>query len=253
MPFTRRDVLVGAGGLLASCATAGKPAPAPGAAIRAVAFDAFVLFDPRPFAHALETSFPGRGPALAASFRARLFDYGWLRALGGRYVDFSRVSEDALDAALEAERLSIAERDRASLLESWNSLPPWPDAVAGARELSKRGLALAALSNWSPAMLDSALARSGLAGIVRSLSTDAVRTYKPAAAAYALGPKAFGLDRRQILFVAFAGWDAAGAAWFGFPTVWMNRAGAPRDRLDMEGVGLATSFADLKIPGRDAG
>jgi 2-haloacid dehalogenase len=249
MPFTRRDLFLGAAGILASCSAPDRSLRKVPSSVRAVAFDAFVLFDPRPFASALEAAFPGRGAAVWAGFRSRLFDYGWLRALGGRYEDFWRVSEDALDAALEAENLTVTAAARASLLERWDSLPPWPDAVRGVRELSRRGLRLAVLSNWSPRMLERALARSGLKDAVRALSTDEARTYKPAPAAYALGPIAFGLDRREILFVAFAGWDAAGAAWFGFPTAWMNRAGAPRDRLDLDGVALATSFADLTIPG----
>ena len=36
---------------------------------------------------------------------------------------------------------------------------------------------------------------------------------------------AFGLPREEILFVAFAGWDVAGARWFGgsaYPTFWVG-------------------------------
>jgi 2-haloacid dehalogenase len=34
-----------------------------------------------------------------------------------------------------------------------------------------------------------------------------------------------------VLFVSSNGWDAAGAAAYGFATVWVNRAGDPEDRL----------------------
>lgn len=247
MSATRRDLLLAAGGLAMGCAAGLPRSPGGARRIRAVALDAFVLFDPRPFTRALEASFPGRGAALAATYRARLFEYGWLRALGGRYQDFWRVSADALDATAEAERLDLTPPLRAALLDVWGSLPPWPDAVEGVRELSRRGLQLAVLSNWSPPMIDHALARADLRQVVRPLSTDAARTYKPAPRAYALALDAFGLTRGEILFVAFAAWDAAGASWFGFPTVWMNRAGAPRERLDMPDVALATSFDDLVV------
>jgi 2-haloacid dehalogenase len=33
------------------------------------------------------------------------------------------------------------------------------------------------------------------------------------------------------LFVAFAGWDAAGARSFGYPTFWVNRLGFPPEQL----------------------
>ena len=44
---------------------------------------------------------------------------------------------------------------------------------------------------------------------------------------------AFGLKREEILFAAFAGWDAAGAKWFGFPTVWVNRLTSPAEELSV--------------------
>jgi len=43
----------------------------------------------------------------------------------------------------------------------------------------------------------------------------------------------FGTEREAILFAAFAGWDAAGAKWFGFPTIWVNRLNSPAEELDV--------------------
>ena len=34
-----------------------------------------------------------------------------------------------------------------------------------------------------------------------------------------------------MLFVSSNGWDAVGATWFGFTTLWVNRQGAPLERL----------------------
>jgi 2-haloacid dehalogenase len=42
---------------------------------------------------------------------------------------------------------------------------------------------------------------------------------------------AFGLKPGEILFAAFAGWDVAGAKWFGYPTAWINRFKAPAEEL----------------------
>jgi 2-haloacid dehalogenase len=41
----------------------------------------------------------------------------------------------------------------------------------------------------------------------------------------------FGCARNEVLFVSSNGWDAAGAAGYGFQTAWVNRAGEPMDRL----------------------
>ena len=50
------------------------------------------------------------------------------------------------------------------------------------------------------------------------LGTDEARTFKPDPRAYQLGVDALKVKREEILFVAFAGWDAAGAKLFGYPT-----------------------------------
>ena len=40
-----------------------------------------------------------------------------------------------------------------------------------------------------------------------------------------LGPQALGLPGAEILFVSSNGWDAIGATWYGYTTLWVNRAG----------------------------
>lgn len=37
-----------------------------------------------------------------------------------------------------------------------------------------------------------------------------------------------------VLGGTFGAWDAAGAKWFGYPTVWVNRAGVPREELSKD-------------------
>ena len=45
--------------------------------------------------------------------------------------------------------------------------------------------------------------------------------------------------KEEILFVAFAGWDASDAKWFWYPTFWLNRLNNPGKELDaiFEGIG----------------
>jgi len=77
------------------------------------------------------------------------------------------------------------------------------------------------------------------------LSVDAVRQYKTAPAAYALGPQAFNLPASEILFVSSNCWDACGATWFGYTTFWINRAGHPAERLDVAPTGTGHDMNDL--------
>ncbi len=63
------------------------------------------------------------------------------------------------------------------------------------------------------------------------LSVQDVGIFKPARAVYDMVGTHFGTAPEDVLFVSSNGWDAAGAAQYGFTTVWVNRAGEPLDRL----------------------
>jgi 2-haloacid dehalogenase len=56
--------------------------------IRAIAFDGLTIFDPRPVYALAEDLFPDKGADLGNSWRARQFEYTWLRTLTGHYADF---------------------------------------------------------------------------------------------------------------------------------------------------------------------
>jgi 2-haloacid dehalogenase len=77
------------------------------------------------------------------------------------------------------------------------------------------------------------------------LSVEEVRRFKTDPAAYAIGPRALGLPARDILFVSSNCWDAIGATWHGYTTLWVNRGGAPLDLLDTEPTCIGTSLRDV--------
>ena len=60
-----------------------------------------------------------------------------------------------------------------------------------------------------------------------------------------MGIDAFGLRREEIAFVAFGGWDAAGAKTFGYPTIWMNRLNSPTEQLGVLPDRIAPNFEAL--------
>jgi 2-haloacid dehalogenase len=55
--------------------------------------------------------------------------------------------------------------------------------------------------------------------------------FKPHPSVYELALKAFNLPAERILFVSSNAWDAFGARAFGLPVAWVNRSGAPLERL----------------------
>jgi 2-haloacid dehalogenase len=71
-----------------------------------------------------------------------------------------------------------------------------------------------------------------------------VKAFKPDPRAYQMGVNAFKLKREEIVFAAFAGWDAAGAKSFGYPTFWLNRQNAWGEQLGFPPDGTG-NIADL--------
>jgi 2-haloacid dehalogenase len=212
----------------------------------AVAFDGLVIFDTRPVAAAAAALFPQRGSALLAAWRARQFEYQWLRALGGRYVDFMQVTEASLDFGAAQLGIALDTTAKSRLLNGFAELQIWPDVPEALTALRRSGVRLAMLSNMTGAMMTNGLARGGVAAHFDAvLSTDAIGTYKPDPRAYRLGVDALRLPKERVLFAAFAGWDVAGAKWFGYPTFWVDRLGAPPEELGVAADGVGDDLAAL--------
>ncbi|MFQ1699051.1 haloacid dehalogenase type II [Loktanella agnita] len=170
-------------------------------------------------------------PALARDWRLKQLQYTWLRAVAGRHCDFWRVTQDGLDWAMEAQGIAD-EPTRARLLELYWELAAYPEVPAMLQALKARGLATAILSNGSPDMLDGAVRSAGITDRLDAvLSVEDVGIFKPDDRVYDLVGARFGCARSEVLFVSSNGWDAAGAAGYGFETVWVNRGGEPVDRL----------------------
>jgi 2-haloacid dehalogenase len=231
--------------------TSGAVTPATAAlagrnAIRAIAFDGFPIFDPRPIFALAETFFPGRGAELSNAWRARQFEYTWLRTVAGRYRDFLGIIDDALIFAGRSLGLDMTEARRAALVNGYLNMKAWPDVVPALSKLKQDGIRLALLSNFPSTMLDANIRSADLGAFFEyNLSTDAVQVFKPHPRAYQMGIDAFRIGREEILFAAFAGWDASGAKLFGYPTFWINRQRQPLELLDAAPDGEGAGMQDL--------
>ncbi|MBX3738629.1 MAG: haloacid dehalogenase type II [Candidatus Didemnitutus sp.] len=244
--FLQLSVQAAAAVALARAATPSPEAPRR-TRFRAIAFDGFPVLDPRPVFALAEELFPGRGAALSDAWKTRQFEYSWLRVAGGHYVDFWQVTEDALVYAAHVIGVELTAEKRARLMDAWLRLKTWPEVLPVLQRFRAAGITCVFLSNFSPRMLSAAVESAGLAGLItQSLSTDAVRTFKPDPRAYQLGVDALGLPVNEILFAAFGGWDASGAKWFGYPTFWVNRLKQPVEELSAVPDGIGHNLLDLE-------
>ena len=171
---------------------------------KAVAFDYFVLFNPNSVVPEVEKAFPGRGAEFTKTWRAKQFEYGFLRSITGRHEDFFKVTEDALVYTAAAMELPLSPDMRDQLLGAYLTLQPWPDSIAALRKLKAAGVRLITIANFSDRMLRDNAENAGIAELFDELlSTGANGTYKPDPRAYALGMERLGLNKEEIAFAAF--------------------------------------------------
>lgn len=248
MAITRRNLVAG---LTAAGALSGAVAPtlaraASGSRFKAVVFDGFPIIDPRPVAALAEQFFPGKGAELNNAWRTRQFEYCWLRTLSNRYADFRQVTQEALVFAAKSLRLELSTSVRDQLGHAYLELSAWPDVLPALQSLRAAGIRMTFLSNLTAEMLDAAIRNSKLNDFFEApLTTDRVRAFKPDPRAYEMALTAFDCTREEIAFVASAGWDVAGAKWFGYPTFWVNRTELPAEELGISADAQGRGMADL--------
>jgi 2-haloacid dehalogenase len=214
------------------------------ASIRGYVFDAYgTLFDVHSVVDA-GRAITADPLALSLTWRQKQLEYTWLRALMGRYEDFWTVTEAALRWTIRRLALSADEAQIRGLMDAYLSLACFPEVPEALERIEGRPRAI--LSNGSPRMLQAAVASSGLGPhLPHVLSVDAVRTYKPAPAVYALGPRALGIPAGDLLFVSSNGWDVAGAKAFGYQVAWCNRLGAPEEELGVRADYVVRTLREL--------
>jgi 2-haloacid dehalogenase len=196
--LSRRNFIAITTGGLASITLA--PAIITQTKIKAIAFDAFVIFDPRPVFKLVNQLFPAKGNELAETWRTKQFEYTWIRTSAGQYADFWKVTEDALLFAATKTGITLNPADKAQLMAQYTKLEPWPDVLPVLKELRGRGIRLIFLSNMTGDMLRANSRHAQITGYFEAMiSTDQVKTYKPARAAYQLGVDYLKLKKEEIL------------------------------------------------------
>lgn len=216
------------------------------AKIKALAFDAFAIFDPRPIFKTVEDLFPDNAKQLIQAWQYRQFSYQWLRLLGTRYKNFWDVTRDALDATFVQHRIKDKEMEKDSIMTKYDSINVWPDVIPALQQIKKDGVTVCFLSNMTAKMLHRGIENAKLNEYFNFvISTDERQTYKPSSSAYQMAVDKLRLKKEEILYVPFAGWDMAGAKWFGYPTFWVNRLHASPEMLDAEPDGQGSDLDDL--------
>jgi 2-haloacid dehalogenase len=227
--------------------------------IQAVLFDAYgTLLDVHSVASLAEQLYPGCGERLSVLWRDKQIEYTRLVSMSGRPGDaaesvgsaFYKPFWDITRAGLRyaAQRLGLALTSEAEdrLMNQYRALSAFPDVREVLGQLKGLGITTGILSNGDPAMLGVAVKSAGIEALLdHVISVEPVRAFKTDPRAYGLGPATLGLAAKQILFVSSNGWDAIGATWFGYTTLWVNRGDLPLDPLGTSPTHTGRSLRDV--------
>ena len=211
----------------------------------ALVFDAYgTLFDVHSVQARCDAFWPGQGARLSQTWRAKQLEYTWQRSLMGRYAPFSAVTLEALEYSCALLGLVAGPMQKNALMDEYRNLAPYPEVREALARLKGRKLAI--LTNGSPDMIDPLVKNQGMEKTFDAvLSVDALKVYKPATAVYELAVNRLKLPREDIGFVSSNCWDALGAKSFGFSVYWINRAGAPIDRLGVQPDRIVSGLDEL--------
>jgi 2-haloacid dehalogenase len=230
---------------------------------KAVLFDAYgTLLDVYSVALLAEQLFPGYGQALSVLWRDKQIEYTRLLTTsnhGAHYQPFWQVTEAALRYAIKIVAIRAVNTQTTGqfdtkntdavvtqLMNQYRHLSAFPENKDVLQALKAQGIPAGILSNGDPAMLDVAVKSAGLAELLdHVISVDSIRKFKTHPDAYALGCQATGLQAKQILFVSSNAWDALAATWFGYQTLWVNRANLPFEELGTQPTRTGSSLRDV--------
>ena len=220
----------------------------------AVLFDAYgTLFDVYSVGLLAEQLFPGHGQALGVLWRDKQIDYTRLvtssRSGPERtsvYQPFWELTSAALRYACKKLGLDLSAGQEQQLMNQYRHLSAFPENREVLQALKQRGIITGILSNGDPDMLGVAVRSAGLDGLLdHVLSVDSLGLYKTHPDAYSLGTQALGLPASQVVFVSSNSWDALGATWFGYQTLWVNRYHLPPEEIGPPPSLIGSSLRDV--------
>jgi len=219
----------------------------PSRAPRAVLFDAYgTLFDVYSVGVVAERLFPGMGERLGVLWRDKQIEYTRLTSMSGQARSFRDCTRAGLRYAARRFDLALDDAAERELMGAYERLSPFAENHAVLVELRRRGIRAGILSNGDPDMLAAVVRHAGFADLLDPvLSVEGTGRFKTDPATYALGTRALGLDADEVLFVSSNCWDAIGATWFGYTTLWINRFALPLDELGARPTRIGVQLTDV--------
>jgi 2-haloacid dehalogenase len=185
-----------------------------------VAFDVNeTLLDLAPVGAALVEH--GQSAQLLPAVFSRTLLTGFAGAALGTWFPFRAAFETSV-----AQLTGLPPAACSAVADAFGELSPHPDVEPALRLLTEAGVRAVTLSHGAPGVAEAGLARGGVAALVeRTLTSESIRVWKPARAAYLWAAGTCDVAPEQMALVAAHSWDVAGARRAGLTAAFTaNRA-----------------------------
>ncbi len=150
----------------------------------------------------------------------------------------------ALIYTLRASKLPFVDADVSRIMDGWQELDPFPDAVPGLNRLRSK-FKLVVLSNGENRFLAHLVANRIQYDFDRVISVEDVGVFKPNPQVYRYAARVLKAEPGELLMVSSNSFDVVGARASGYRAAYVNRYDLPYDetpyRFDVE----AHDFLDL--------
>ncbi|WP_340106806.1 haloacid dehalogenase type II [Rhodohalobacter sp. 8-1] len=193
---------------------------------KTLAFDVYgTLIDTSGVLDTLQNMIFDKADMFMKSWRQKQLEYSFRRGLMRQHCDFSICTRDALNYCCESLDVSLSDKQKETLLDSYTILPDFPDVKQCLAECRDAGHRIYAFSNGSAdavkQLLDHSDIYSFFDGIV---STEDVHTFKPSPDAYQYFIKNTQSVIPETWLISGNSFDVMGARACGWNAAWVQRS-----------------------------
>ena len=140
------------------------------------------------------------------------------------YKNFGELAGVVLESVFHEGVKSLSEDEKASILNTFRSMPAFEDVPEALKMLKDNNLKVIAVSNSSLTMMEEQLTNAGIIKYFDGYySVDAVARYKPFEDIYKFVANEELLDVSEVVMVASHDWDLFGAKSAGLKTAYIKR------------------------------
>ncbi|MCG6975210.1 MAG: haloacid dehalogenase type II [Acidiferrobacterales bacterium] len=213
-----------------------------------LAFDIYgTLIDTDGVTDALELLVAERAGEFSRRWREKQLEYSFRRGLMHDYQEFAVCVRQALDFVCLSPGFNLSDPEKQSLMDSYRTLPAFPDVKTGLDDVKQAGFRSYAFSNGSAAAVGGLLEHAGIDDyFIDVVSVDEIKTFKPDPAVYLHFLERAGARPQDAWLISGNPFDVVGALSVGMRAAWVQRSnGTVFDPWELQPTVTITTLTEL--------